>query len=71
MKEGVPAGNNHLQGSPDPSASCTATSDRCKNTETRNIFNPSYEIFASCCEIIMKIVNYCGKLIKNHEKITK
>ena len=32
---------------------------------------PSYEIFAPSCEIIMKIVNYCRKTIKNHEKITK
>jgi hypothetical protein len=32
---------------------------------------PSYEIFAPSSEIIMKIVKYCGKKIKNHEKITK
>ena len=43
----------------------------CKNTETRNIFMPSYEIFAPSCEIIMKTVKYCRKIIKNHEKITK
>ena len=39
-----------------------------KNTEARNIFFPSYELFAPSCEIIMKIVKYCGKMNKNHEK---
>ena len=32
---------------------------------------PSYEIFAPSCEIIMKIVNDCRKMTKNHEKIAK
>ena len=37
-----------------------------KNTETRNKFIPSHEIFAPSSEIIIKIVNYCRKMIKNH-----
>ena len=44
---------------------------RRKNTETRNKFIPSYEIFAPSSEIIMKIINYCRKMIKNHEKNNK
>ena len=50
-----------------------AASSRCKNTETRNIFNPSYEIIAASCEINMKniliYIKYCNEFNKKHQKM--
>ena len=50
-----------------PLSDAVGSTWRRKNTETRNIIMPSYEIFAPSCEIIMKIVKYCGKIMKKQQ----